>query len=213
MISKISTKGDLTVIWICHGSNTYGRHPLPLMCDGRVELQPHLTPLDLDDVNRLSQKRATPDKGFAFERQDLDMLKRIVDQLDYLDAMSKEAFDHFLAVATLPTLQSLPEVLASLDCDPEQKSPFAIKLADDSTLPETVSPKHKGFAVTILGDGFSVQVLLNNRYVWSSYDTAKLTKQYNPLWLFEKPDVGDPSVRPRKPPVLCRKPKADKPGD
>ena len=212
MISKISTKGDLTVIWICHGSNTYGRFPLPLMCDGRVELLAHSgSPVDLDDVHRLAQKRATPDKGFLFERQDLDMLKRVVDQLDYLDAMSSEAFEQFIQCTSLQTTQTLPEVLASLDCDPAQKTSIAIKLQNGDTLSETVSPKHKGFAINILGQGFAVQVLLNNKFIWSSYSTEKLSKQYNPLWLFEKPDVGDPSVRPRKPPVL--KPKTEKSGN
>jgi hypothetical protein len=205
MISKISSKDSTTVIWICHGSNTYDRQALPLMCDGRVELKPHWAPLDLDDIRRLSQKKVNPDKGYRFERQDVEMLRRVAQQFDYLDDMAPTAFEKFLKCSTLTTLQSLAEVLASLDCDPEQVSPYAIKLVNGKTLPETVETKHRGFAIILKGKDFSVRILLNNRYVWSSYDVGTLARHYNPMWLFEKPDLGDPSVKPVRKAAAVRK--------
>lgn len=199
MISKVSTKDLTTVVWISHGSNTYGCSSLPLMCDGRVEVEPHNAPLDLDDIRRLSQKRSHPDKGFRFERQDMEMLARVVAQIDYLDALPSATFRDFVDHSTLTVQASLAEVLASLDCDPEQTSSFAIKLADGSALRDVVSSTHLGFALVLKGDGFSVRVLLNNRYVWVSYDTRILKSQYNPKWLFERSDLGDLNAQSKHP--------------
>jgi hypothetical protein len=212
MISKISSRDSTTVIWICHGSNTYDHQSLPLMCDGRVELKPHWAPLDLDDIRRLSQKKVNPDKGYRFERQDTEMLRRVAQQFDYLDDLPAADFKRLMKCSTITTLQSLPEVLASLDIDPEQTSKIAIKLTGGKTLPETVDTRHRGFAIILKGQTFAVRILLNNRFIWASYDHGTLDRQYNPMWLFEKPDLGDPSVRPvRKAAVRKRKPAPDTP--
>lgn len=185
MISKVSIHQDTAVVWIPKATNLHGQSDLPTFDFGRITLEPHKTPLNPDDAVRLTRRfrEGNPEWGFKFYGGDEAAVKRVIKQVEFLQKLDLLVFQKFLQTTAITTTHSLPQVLASLDCDPSQKAEYAI-MTSEGPLRKIFPKKYSGFGINLKGKNFEVEVVVNkNEFVWSNYLYKKKIDSCNYNWI------------------------------
>lgn len=180
MISKVTIKEDLAIIWIPVATNLHAQVDLPTFDYGRILLE-RCSHKCLDE-NLKRNKNLNEDVGFQFYGWEQHTIKRVVDQIKILQRMSPEEFREFADNWMVNTDNTLAEVLASLDCDPWQKESYSIR-TEKGPLKKLFPKKYWGFGINLLGKDFLVEVVINKgQFVWTSYQ-CRGVESCNFRWL------------------------------